>query len=489
MTGEAKFMPQSGILSTGKRLLNDSNKGHWLLVIDNADDRGVLFDKNPQAAVPFPLAEYIPKAAHGRVLISSRNNTGMEFVGHPDFVVQVPPFTIHESVELLTHRLTSRAVVSTEAKELVEHLDCIPLAIAQAAACINKNMDWNVRDYLDVFKLEANQAALLGQGEEWHEMSREHGLHNAVFTTWKISFQQIEKAYKPAADLLSMLSVLSRESLPETLIFPEGQNPHQDIGDFDEPYDQHLQQIEQQRHRQRYLERKKALGRLQEYSLVSPPSRDRGTLKWTMHRLVQVCTRDWLRRQSEDRCRYWEKQMTLLLAAKCDWTLEVQSIHRQRLLINPALFPHIINALDYGINVNAEPEIVHAQMKVLRIGGIALYEAGLYHRAVQYLELASQISEQILGRDDLDTAHGQLYLAKALHVTGQFRRAQELLNDPFMVFSKTLRYRKTAYSALDLLNDTKISLSVPVSTQIWTETELDRLTNDGGARTTNVDLL
>ncbi|KXS97968.1 hypothetical protein AC578_3134 [Pseudocercospora eumusae] len=165
MTGEQKSMSQPEILSVGKSLLNDSSKGHWLLVIDNADEREILFGQDPQSSGSFPLVSYLPQAAHGRVLISSRNNTGLDLAGHPNFVLKVPPFTTTEGVKLLAHKLSSCAVFSTEAGDLVEHLDCMPLAITQAGACINRNHFWTVRTYLDLFKSGANQTALLGEEE------------------------------------------------------------------------------------------------------------------------------------------------------------------------------------------------------------------------------------------------------------------------------------------------------------------------------------
>ncbi|KAF7186746.1 hypothetical protein HII31_11978 [Pseudocercospora fuligena] len=430
VTGEEKFTGQPEILSTGKRLLNDSSKGHWLLVIDNADHHGILFNNDSQAAGSIPLAAYIPRAAHGRVLISSRNNTGMEFVGHPDLVVKVPPFTTTEGVQLLAHKLSSCAVFWPEAEELVENLDCIPLAIAQAGACINRNKFWTVRDYLEFFRSEANQTALLGEQEEWHEMSREHGLPNAVFTTWRISFEQISRSVPLAAELLSFMSVLDRECIPESVLFCHSSRAASD--------------------EQKKLWHKSALGTLAEYSLIATCHEDYGSFRWrivkmlspevhtpgwSMHRLIQVCTRDWLRQQDDTLLFKQEERATMVLAAMFP---RIEDSRADPNLAQDAttesLLPHLRVAAQYGTNRSLKNHTMHAQMRLFDCLGVQERNESNCDAVVPWLERAHHLSEEVFGRGHPDTFLRKRRLGNIYSLTRRHKKALELVKDVVKVY-------------------------------------------------------
>jgi Tfp pilus assembly protein PilF len=102
---------------------------------------------------------------------------------------------------------------------LAQALGDLPLAMEQAAACIERTrIDFNV--YLKRF--ETHWAELLGQVKTSGEYP------DSVEMTWEISFRQLQEEAPEAADLLNLLSFLGPDAIPRSLIragavtLPEG---------------------------------------------------------------------------------------------------------------------------------------------------------------------------------------------------------------------------------------------------------------------------
>ena len=257
--------PLADVYSLIRSWLLDAGNGAWLLIIDNADDRGVFFDEELGVSTPLkpqddrPLHCYIPPSAHGKVLITSRNHTGAEIAGGYHHVLSVGLFEQDTALSLLQLKLP-RSAGDSHAKELATTLDYVPLAINQAAAYIYRT-GISIENYLSVFNAsEESQVELLSK--KYYDIYQNSNSARAITTSWSLSFEHIRMISSLAADALGMMAMMDRQAISEDLIFKE------DVSE---------------------IHRSEAIAILVEYALVR---RDQCAEKqYSMHRLVQVCTR------------------------------------------------------------------------------------------------------------------------------------------------------------------------------------------------------
>ncbi|KAK3490271.1 uncharacterized protein B0T23DRAFT_429391 [Neurospora hispaniola] len=151
-----------------------SDNRQWLMILDNADDINVFDpvpgerrDSGSEAASLTALKplDFLRRCQHGNILITSRCEKVVRRLGVGLHFRQVEPMIKDQARQLLRHKL---ATVEDEYGEenLVHALDCIPLAITQAAAYINHLAPTgraSVRVYLDQFRESENNQALSSQ--------------------------------------------------------------------------------------------------------------------------------------------------------------------------------------------------------------------------------------------------------------------------------------------------------------------------------------
>jgi len=90
--------PKTNILQLVYQWLCDSGNGRWLMVLDNADDDGIFFSDDITNERG-PLVGFLPQAAHGSILITSRNGlAARNLVGRDGHVIPVQPMNETESL-------------------------------------------------------------------------------------------------------------------------------------------------------------------------------------------------------------------------------------------------------------------------------------------------------------------------------------------------------------------------------------------------------
>ena len=141
--------PKVDILGMMYTWLSDKNHGKRTMVVDNADNRDVVFgpwsgEMSGQAAPASrikSMSDYLLVTSNGSIVVTSRNREVLERldIGDED-MLDVGPMEVDVAQALLRRKLkrTERESVSEDGMKLVQELDCIPLAIAQAAAYINQ---------------------------------------------------------------------------------------------------------------------------------------------------------------------------------------------------------------------------------------------------------------------------------------------------------------------------------------------------------------
>lgn len=182
------------VVQSVRRWLNQNTK--WLLIFDNADAPGNLYN-------------YLPQSRTGHILITSRNQTWSEIASK----LQVPVLERNKSVEFLLFRTGQKD--RNVANELAEELGDFPLALEHASAYIDTVGGISLADYLDLFR--TRRQALMERAEP------PLGYHATVATTWELSFQEVQRKSLAAAELISLNAFLASDRIPRWLL---GQEPH-----------------------------------------------------------------------------------------------------------------------------------------------------------------------------------------------------------------------------------------------------------------------
>ncbi|KAL4900386.1 hypothetical protein BDW74DRAFT_188232 [Aspergillus multicolor] len=239
--------------------LSSERAGKWLLIFDNADDTEMwLLGHNGTSA----LEDLLPQSEQGRILFTTRNwelavdLTNSSMLSIPD-VDKGAARNIFESLLVQKSVLEGDSIVVA----LLEQLAFLPLAIAQAAAYINKKR-LDLATYLKLLQHEENTAVEL-LSEDFRDPGRYKDIENAVITTWLISFKQIQHQDPLAADFLSFIACINPRNVPQSLL-PSQPSEKKSLD---------------------------ALGLLDAYSFTA-----RQETAINMHRLVHIAIRNWLRK-------------------------------------------------------------------------------------------------------------------------------------------------------------------------------------------------
>ncbi|KAL4860414.1 hypothetical protein BDV12DRAFT_191719 [Aspergillus spectabilis] len=234
----------------------------WILIFDNADESEMWTKGSPIAP---PLKDIIPWSENGHVLFTSRNRQlALKLAGLN--VVSVPDVDQKTGEEIFRKLLMQKDLLQDAhvTNALLERLAFLPLAISQAAAYINQN-DISLARYMSLLgEQEASTIELLGK--EFEDDGRYAEIQNPVATTWLVSFTQIHRVDEIASNYLSFMACINPRDIPESIL-PATTSATRKV---------------------------EALGLLKAYSFVS--ARVDESI-FSLHRLVHLATRNWLRKR------------------------------------------------------------------------------------------------------------------------------------------------------------------------------------------------
>ncbi|MBV9708352.1 MAG: TIR domain-containing protein, partial [Chloroflexi bacterium] len=354
----------------------------WLLILDNADDLALA-------------SEYLPQGArtNGHVLLTTRDAMGGAFA----HVIEVNKMDKEEGTLLLLRRariLDSGAPLEqanqkdhADAEAIVVALDGLPLALDQAGAYIEE-MRVSLSNYLTLY--QARRKDLM---ERRGRLSPGHP--GTVATTWSLSFSQVERANRAAAELLRLCAFLAPDAIPEEIITEGADNLGTVLGQVAcDP-----------------LKLNEAIEVVRRYSLLR---RNRETNTLSMHRLVQAVLKDGMNARTQ---KVWAERVVYAVNAA---------------------FP----AVDIATWSQAQPYLPHAEICLALIeqyqftfpeAATLLHNWGLYfYYTVQYKQAeplylrALHISEQALGPLHPSTASTLHELARLYQDQGHYPQAEPL---------------------------------------------------------------
>ncbi|RDW56997.1 hypothetical protein BP6252_13950 [Coleophoma cylindrospora] len=259
--GVVKKSDNDDIKDLVRRHLGSEKAGKWLLVMDNADDRDLLFgiaDKDG-------IYKYLPESESGLVLFTTRSREVAVEVAGAD-IIDLEQMSHADASRFLKSSLGKKQQLETEETitKLLRELAYLPLAISQASAYLNKNQ-LSIRKYLDLLQsTEEDLVSLMSR--EFYDGTRYRESHNAVATTWLVSFDQIRRSDHVAASLLAFVSCIEPKAIPQS-IFPTAESKEA-------------------------LEN--AIGTLRGYAFLEQRGDDK---TFDMHALVHMATRVWLQNE------------------------------------------------------------------------------------------------------------------------------------------------------------------------------------------------
>jgi tetratricopeptide (TPR) repeat protein len=200
-----------------KQALCTSCSEDWLMIVDNADDVGILLEPD-SSAKSTRLIDYIPHSDAGSVLFTTRSRKAATELTQTH-ILGLDDMGQTEARQLLARRISREVLLDDRAAvdELLELLTGLPLAIVQATAFINEN-DVSISDYVLMLQHAGTKAELFS--ERFTDSSRYQGMDSTVAKTWHISFQQIQRQDPLAAEYLSFISCINRINIPQSLLPP-----------------------------------------------------------------------------------------------------------------------------------------------------------------------------------------------------------------------------------------------------------------------------
>ncbi|ETS75698.1 hypothetical protein PFICI_12642 [Pestalotiopsis fici W106-1] len=377
------------------RYLSSDQAGQWLMVVDNADDRDLLFGESDSTGVE----EFLPQSEQGSILLTTRSKqVAVEF--SQGEVFDVEQMSYDEALPFLEKSLHKIPGPQDDnsIRELFTHLTYLPLAIAQAAAYLNENM-MPIRKYLGLLRGAENDVARV-LGRDFKDYTRYRSSRNAIATTWLISFEQIQKSNRAATKILSFLSCIEPKAIPESIL-PKCESE---------------------------VELQEAIGMLCGYSfLVRRGDSD----VFDMHHLVQLATRGWIEKGGMQEEALSEGVSHLASTFPSDYVIE----HDTQL----QYLPHAFRVLARSSDLETA-ERAHLCMNV----GICLFVDRRFKEAIGYFEVAYHYRKTICPEDDHSRRYSESMLASTYLDARRIREAIEIFEHLTSV-NKTILVDESAF--------------------------------------------
>ncbi|MCK2243721.1 MULTISPECIES: FxSxx-COOH system tetratricopeptide repeat protein [unclassified Crossiella] len=183
-------------------LLNTTSL-RWLVVLDDVQDPADIFGLWP------------PHCPNGQVVVTTRRRDAA-LTSDSRHLIDVALFTPQESLDFLTTRLSVHPQQVEGARELAEHLNHLPLALAQAAAYIADRPAMTCTSYLS--RWSNQHTPLTDVLPQPGQLPDEHS--ETMATTWSLSITRANDMAPVglARPLLEIISLLDANGIPDTTV-------------------------------------------------------------------------------------------------------------------------------------------------------------------------------------------------------------------------------------------------------------------------------
>jgi tetratricopeptide (TPR) repeat protein len=414
--------PKVDILGMVYRWLSDESNGRWAMVVDNADSADVMFEpwnggtstksapSTPSApsllsvSTDHSLSDYLPSSSHGSIMITSRSREVAEgLIEYTEDILELRPMDEETAVNLFRKKLKSHqgGMAKNDSVDLVQQLDCMPLAITQAAAYINQRAPRiTVSTYLETLKRsDDDRAKLLLM--DIRDPRRDGRASSSIIATWHISFEHIRQIQDSAARLLALMSLFDREAIPDYLLREQYIENRDGQNNFEED-----------------------IATLRAYHLINTGVSEN---LFDMHRLVQFSTRKWLELHAQ--LERWQTRYVNILCEAfptgdyVDWR------------ICRALFPHVEAMVAYRVD---STDYLTVWATVLYRGSWYAWASGRYGVAERMAKASLEVREEVYGLNYVQTLDGVSILGLVQQYQGKYDEAESMNRRALAGYEKVL---------------------------------------------------
>jgi tetratricopeptide (TPR) repeat protein len=362
-----------------KRCVAEMSARQCLLIFDNAEDT-ILRSSGSSATETADLAECLPQSKLCSAIFTTTNSDTAQALASQN-VIMLQDLTADLALRMFQNHLMSPLLDAEEheAKDLLRELSYLPIAIVQAAACMNAS-SMTVQEYRA--QLDEHKRLALGYSSDFSgDNVQSSGVANPVATTLFVSMNQITHSNASAADYLSLAACVDRKDILVDLL--EAASPRT---------------------------REDAIKVLDRYALIT---RRPAESALDVHRLVHRALR--ARLQVRGLLQHWTHHtITQLLRVFPDDDHSNRSKWKR-------LLPHAQYTLSYSLTDDDDDN--KERIVVARKCASALHSDGRYEEAEELQVQVVQMRKRVLGEEHPDTISAMSNLAITLGDQGQLDQA------------------------------------------------------------------
>lgn len=423
--------------------LQDGNIGKWVLVLDNVDDDELLRNSTTGDSTlsSQPPLRKLLESSTGTILVTSRNRgVALDIAGHTRNIVDVQPMNQTEALALLQKKLSPLAE-DDQGRELAQELEYMPLAIVQAAGYIQSRLPrYSVSRYLLKLRKSDREATRMLR-EEAGFLNRDWEAKNSILLTWEISFDYIRKRRSSATDLLSLMSFFDRQGITESILRALPTEKTNDASVEEDPDESFSEDSDSESNSSADASFEKDYMMLSDFSLISIGNDDTDSTSFTMHRLVQLTVRAWLKVHCQ--LEQWKEKFIEIL------DIEFPTGRYENWEICRPLFPHVKAAVS---NRPKSQESLNQWASMLYRGAWYAHEIGYASESVEMASLSREYRLDAFGEEDEDTLDCSELLAAIFRRQGRLMESEKFITQVFDTRNKTLgedhRYTLTSMASL-----------------------------------------
>jgi hypothetical protein len=363
-----------------QRCVAEISARHCLLIFDNAEHT-TLRSSGSSATEVADLADCLPQSKLCSAIFTTTNSDTAQALA-PQNVIALQDLTADLALRMFQNHLMRPLsdAEQHEAKDLLRELSHLPIAVVQAAACMNAS-SMTLQEYRA--QLDEHKGLALEYSSNSSEgKAQNSSVPNPVATTLSLSIDRMARLDASAVDYLSLAACVNRKDILVDLLEAASAQTRED-----------------------------AIKVLDKYALVT---RRPAESALDVHRLVHQALRERLQVQGqlEHRTHY---TITQLLRVFPDNDYSNRSKWRR-------LLPHAQYALTYSpIDDNDKK-----RLDLARKCASALYSDGRYKEAEELQVQVMQMTKRVLGDEHPHTLTSMGNLASTYSDQGRWKEAEEL---------------------------------------------------------------
>lgn len=182
-------------------------------MVDNLDDNIAL--NTTAKGSSFALIQNLPQTRGSCVLATSRDRRIAQTIADRwSTPIRIEPMSVDDAALLLEMRLPTPALRTPCQSELLQELECLPLAISQASAyMLHRHID--TTQYLQLWRHSHQSLISSTPGDSEHvDVSRDRSQTNAVFSTIQLTIARLAEECAAAQALLMIFATCNAQFIP-----------------------------------------------------------------------------------------------------------------------------------------------------------------------------------------------------------------------------------------------------------------------------------